>query len=120
MILAMENKISLPLEQLENLQPILSEFAHLMVYLEVNIAFLDGEPFGVDDVETIHLALVAACTAVHTHTPRKRSWDTPIGPIEVEARSFNILINGIEHTPETVDRYSQDLYQALEALNPNH
>lgn len=116
----MENDISLPLEQLENLEPILSEFAHLMVYREVNVAFLDGEPLGVEDVEIIHLALVAACTAVHTHTPRKRSWDTPLGLIEVEARSFNILINGIEHAPETVDRYSQDLHQALEALNPDH
>lgn len=119
MTLAAAISSTLPLEQLENTRPLVAEFAPLMVYPKVNMVFLDGEPFHVNDVEDIYLTLVAACTAVHTRTPQKRSWDTPIGVIEVEPHSFNIIINGIEHTPDTVDRYNQDLHQALEIAAPD-
>lgn len=94
----------------------IAEFSEIIVYPQAGLAFLEGEPFCIQDVEEIHLALIAAGTAVHTQTPQKRSWDSPLGAIEVEPRSFNILINGVEHTPGTVDRYSHDLQQAVAAV----
>lgn len=120
MTLAAATSPTLPLEQFEDVQPFCTQTADLMLYTEAGIAFLDGEPFRICEVEDIYLALISACTAVHTHTPQKRSWDTPLGVIEVEPRSFNIQINGIEHTPETVDRYSQDLHQAVTAAHVTH
>lgn len=117
MTLAAKTSPTLPLEQLEDAQPLVAEFVEFMVYPEVNLVFLDGEPFHIRDVEYIYLALIAACTAVHTQTPQKRIWDTPLGVIEVEPRSFNVIINGIEHTPGTVDRYSQGLHQAVAAAS---
>lgn len=120
MTLAEETIQSLPLEQLETSEPLVAEFAQLMTYPDVGIIFLDSEPFPVQDVVEVHLALVAACTAVYTHTPQKRSWDTPLGVVEVEPQSFNISINGVAHTPNTVDHYSQDLQQAVEVTSPRH
>lgn len=116
MTLAADASPILPLEQLEKIEPLVAEFAQLMVYPQVDVIFLEGEPFCAHDVEVIYLALIAACAAVHTHTPQNRSWDTPLGVVEVEARGFNVMINGVAHTPETVDRYSQDLQEAVAAI----
>lgn len=119
MTLAAATSSTLPLEQLEASRPVCAEFANLLLYIEAGVIFLDGEPFPLCEAEEIYLAMVSACAAVHTHTPQKRSWDTPLGVIEVEPRGFNILINGVEHTPETVDHYSQDLYQAVATRAPH-
>ncbi|MGP6175505.1 hypothetical protein [Corynebacterium sp. A21] len=119
MTLAAATFSTLPIEQLESIQPqFCADFSQLMVYPEVNLAFLDGEPMSLHDLEEVYLSLIAACTAVHTQTPQKRSWDTPIGVIEVEPRSFNVLINGVEHTPDTVDGYAQGLRSAV-TMGPN-
>lgn len=114
---AAPSSLNLPLLDLEKSQPLVAATADILLYPEVSVAFLDGEPFHTDDILSTYLTLVRACTAVHTRTPQQCSWDTPLGVIEVEPRSFNIVINGVEHAPETVDTYSQELQEILKYTN---
>lgn len=111
---AARSPLNLPLKELETAHPLVADAADIELYPELEIAFIEGNPFHAHDIHEVYLALVQACTAVHTRTPESRSWETPLGIIEAARGGLNIFINGIAHTPMTVDVYCQALQPLVE------
>lgn len=106
---------TLHLPALEAATPVCIEAAGLLLYPDEGVLFIEGHPHPVAHVRELYLALVEACAAVHSHTSVARSWETATGIVEVAGSGFNIDINGVPHTPETVDIYTQSLREALSA-----
>lgn len=105
----------LPLRALESGDAIFIDAAELLFFPEAGVLFIDGNPHPLPYVRDLYLALVDACATVKTQSPEARTWETSAGFVEVSCRGLNIEINGVTHTPETVDLYTQALRQALEA-----
>lgn len=91
-----------------------SDDAAISVCPEANIAFIDGSPVAVEDLEELRLALISATASIASGAQHPRSWDSSFGMIEVEHHGLVISINGREHAPSTVLRYAEEIERLMD------
>lgn len=106
--------LQLSLRALETGHPIFIDAADLLFYPEAGVLFIDGNPHPLNYARDLYLALVDACATVKSQSSAPRTWETSAGFVEVFPHGLNVEINGVAHTPETVDQYTQALRQALD------
>lgn len=108
------------LGMLQDGEPTFIDAADLLVYPQAGVVFIDGHPHSLDQVQDLYVALVDACATINSQSPAHQTWETSAGFLEVTGGGFNVTINGIPHTPETVDVYAQALRAALEICPQIH
>lgn len=78
-----------------------------------SLAFIDGCPLTLPELEQLRLALVSACAAVAAGGHSSPEWDTALGVVEVPRGGLNVVINGESSAPATVARYADEIARLL-------
>lgn len=98
--------------------PLCSESLGLCIYTgaspEHSLAFIDGCPLTLADLDHLRLTLIRACATVAAGGAASPEWDTALGVVEVRRGAFTVLVNGESLAPATVVRYADEIGRLMD------